>query len=354
MFYGLLNLPWWGMVLVTLVLTHITIISVTLYLHRCQAHRSLEIHPAVSHFFRFWLWITTGMTTKVWAAIHRKHHARVETENDPHSPQIFGIKTLLFKGTELYKREAKNQETLERFGQGTPDDWMERNVYVPFHKRGILLTLVCDLLLFGVPGLTMWAVQMMWIPFFATAIINGVGHYWGYRNFESEDASRNVVPWGTILGGEELHNNHHTYPTSAKMSVKWWEFDSGWFYICLLSFFGLARAKRVPPTPVILKDKTQIDAETLCALIANRIQVMTTFSKQVIKPLLKSENRAALQLVTQFRAQLQAIWNKTTASQKELIEALHEWCEQAEKTGVKRLQEFVAYLKGYSLQTALS
>jgi stearoyl-CoA desaturase (delta-9 desaturase) len=245
--HGLFPLPWWGYVAITLILTHVTIAAVTIFLHRCQAHRGLDLHPAVSHFFRFWLWLTTGMVTKEWVSIHRKHHAKVETADDPHSPQTRGIETLLLRGAELYRDEAKNTETLAKYGHGTPNDWLERNLYTRFSWQGVGVMLVIDLALFGPIGATIWAVQMLWIPVTAAGIINGIGHYWGYRNFACNDASANIVPWGIIIGGEELHNNHHTYATSAKLSNKWYEFDIGWMYIRILETLGLARVKRIAP-----------------------------------------------------------------------------------------------------------
>jgi|SRR3989344_257222 len=243
-FTGIVNWPWWGLVVYTLSMTHITIAAVTIYLHRFSAHRALELNPAVSHLFRFWLWLTTGMRTKEWAAVHRKHHARVEKIGDPHSPHIFGIWKVLFEGTELYKIEAANADTLEVFGKGTPDDWLERWLYTPLNLLGIGIMLAIDVILFGTIGITIWAVQMVWIPFWAAGVINGVTHYWGYRNFDTADESRNLVPWGIIIGGEELHNNHHAFPTSARLSNKRWEFDIGWLYIRLLAMLGLARVKR--------------------------------------------------------------------------------------------------------------
>jgi stearoyl-CoA desaturase (delta-9 desaturase) len=383
--HGLLNLPWWGYLVVTLVLTQITILSVTIFLHRCQAHRALDLHPIASHFFRFWLWLTTGMLTKEWAAIHRKHHAKVETLDDPHSPQIQGIWRLLFKGAELYKKESRNAETLERYGQGTPDDWMERHVYAR-SKYGILLMFILDVALFGPIGITIWAVQMCWIPFFAAGVINGVGHYVGYRNFECQDASRNVSPVGLLLGGEELHNNHHTFGTSAKFSVKWWEFDTGWLVIRVLQVFRLARPKRIPPKAHVAQGKSTVDLDTLKAILTNRFQVLAQYSKNVIMPVLREERDRAgeagsamlrrmrtlliretslvdssgqerlanvlqryrsLDVVYQFRLKLQNIWAKSTATQTELLEALQEWCRQAEATGIKVLGDFVSQLKGY-------
>jgi stearoyl-CoA desaturase (delta-9 desaturase) len=393
MFYGLLDLPWWGNILVTIIFTHITIASVTIYLHRHQAHRALDLHPISSHFFRLWLWLTTGIKTKSWTAIHRKHHAKCETSEDPHSPQVFGLTTVLAKGAELYKKEACNEETLQRYGQGTPDDWLENNLYFPHSRLGVIIMLITNVILFGVPGFAIWATQMAWNPLFAAGVINGIGHFWGYRNFECRDAATNIMPWGIIIGGEELHNNHHTYPTSAKLSVKKWEFDIGWLYIRLLALFGLAKVKRVPPKPTIVPHKKQIDLEALQALLNNRIQVMTTYSKTVVLPLFKQqkkfaepkkrrllqrmkaalmkadilvddpgryylekflEENKALQVVYHFGEQLKSIWNRTTATQKELLEALQDWCQQAEKTGVQKLQEFTTYLKGYTISSSIA
>src|SRR5580704_5584671 len=261
--YGLLELPWWGNLVALLVMTQITILGVTIYLHRCQAHRALELHPIASHFFRLWLWMTTGMVTKQWTAIHRKHHAKVETPEDPHSPQVEGIWKVLFQGAELYRKESRNKETMERYGQGTPDDWMEHHVYTKHSAMGITLMLIIDLALFGTIGLAIWAVQMAWIPFWAAGVVNGVAHYVGYRNFECADASRNLTPIAFFIGGEELHNNHHTYGTSAKFSVKWWEFDMGWMVIRILQFLGLATPKRVPPKPARVEGRQAVDADTL-------------------------------------------------------------------------------------------
>ncbi|MDX1900706.1 MAG: fatty acid desaturase [Gammaproteobacteria bacterium] len=391
MLYGLLNLPWWGDLIALLVLTQITIFSVTIYLHRCMAHRALELHPIVSHFFRLWLWMTTGMLTKEWTAVHRKHHAKVETEDDPHSPIKRGIWTVLFQGTELYRKETRNKETLERYGQGTPDDWVENNVYSRYSATGILIMLAIDLLLFGVIGLSIWAIQMAWIPFFAAGVVNGIGHYVGYRNFECADASRNIFPIGFFIGGEELHNNHHTYGTSARFSVRWWEVDVGWLVIRLLQFLGLAKPKRTPPKKALqAPGKLSVDADTLKAVLAHRFQVLAQYSRRVIVPVLKEERRRAseasqkllrkartlliresslvapqeqqqltqvleshrsLQTVYQFRLKLQNIWAKSTATQSELIESLQEWCRQAEEAGITALRDFVKQLKGYMPRT---
>lgn len=388
---GLVQLPWWGYLIEIMVVTQLTIFSVTLFLHRCQAHRSLELHPLVSHFCRFWLWLTTGMETKQWAAIHRKHHARVETDEDPHSPIAKGIKKVFFEGAELYRLEAKNQETLDRYGEGTPDDWIERNVYTKHSAKGITLLFIINFILFGFIGVAIWALQMAWIPLFAAGVVNGIGHYWGYRNFEPKDASRNIFPIGFFIGGEELHNNHHAFGTSAKFSAKWWEFDIGWMMICILQFFGLAKAKRVLPTPTTNASKTSIDTDTLKALIMYRFQVLARYTREVIAPMLREEKKRAskasrnllrcartvlvrdasimkasqqsrlnallenfqsLRTAYQFRTRLQDIWNRSTASQKELIEALQEWCAQAEATKIEVLRRFATHLKTYVPQKA--
>jgi stearoyl-CoA desaturase (delta-9 desaturase) len=387
MFYGILDLPWWGYIVAILILTHLTTISITLFLHRAQAHRALDLHPIVSHFCRFWLWLTTSMVTKRWVAVHRKHHAHCETAQDPHSPHVYGLKQVFWFGAELYGIESKNKETLERFGGGTPDDWLERNVYTPHDLMGILLLLGIYLVLFGVPGLAMWAYQMMWSPVAAAGIVNGVGHFWGYRNFECKDASTNVSPIGLLLCGEELHNNHHTYGTSAKFSVRWFEFDLGWGYIKLLSLFGLAKPKRVPPVPQFLADKDQIDIDTVKAIFLNRFEVMAHYAKEVIAPvfsqekqksadlgrrvktllireqsLLKDQSQQALadilnhnqtlKVVYDFRNRFQAIWDQTTASQKDLLEALQNWCKEAEATGIDSLKRFAQSLQRYTVPAA--
>lgn len=389
--YGIISLPWWGYLIVLAVFTQLTIYSVTLYLHRCQAHRALDLHPIVSHVFRFWLWMSTGMVTKEWAAIHRKHHAKVETDEDPHSPVAKGIKKVFFEGAELYRAECQNQETMERYGAGTPDDWVERHVYSGLSWLGVVLMLVTNFVLFGMIGVTIWALQMAWIPLMAAGVINGIGHYWGYRNFEVKDASRNIVPLGLILGGEELHNNHHAYATSAKFSAKWWEVDMGWFVIRALQCVGLAKPKRVVPVPQMQPNKTTIDGDTLKALITYRFQVMSRYTRDVIAPMLKEEKQRAgeksramldraftllirddsimkaaqktrlasvlanfqsLSVVYQFRMKLQDIWSRSTASQKELLEALQEWCRQAEATGNQALLRFSQRLKTYVPQSA--
>lgn len=393
MIFGLFHLAWWGYLLVILGLTHVTVTAVTLYLHRSQAHRAMDLHPVISHFFRFWLWLTTGMITKEWVAIHRKHHAKCETEEDPHSPQILGIKKVFFEGAELYKDASKDTESIERYGHGCPNDWIERNLYARYNMFGVSLMLVINLVLFGVLGLTVWAIQMVWIPILAAGVINGIGHYWGYRNFECKDAARNVLPIGILAGGEELHNNHHAYGSSAKFSVKWWEFDIGWAYISVLKVFKLVKVRKTIPAICASSSKNNIDVETVKAFIANRLEIMSDYSKQVILPVLQEErskvgasskqllskakkllireeslikpankqrllqvleSNTRLNQVYEYRKQLQEIWTRTTASQKELVEALQDWCKRAEDTGIDALKQFSAQVKRYSLAIARS
>ena len=381
---GLLGFSVWGYIAVALVFTHITIVAVTIYLHRHQAHRALDLHPIPSHFFRFWLWMTTGMVTKAWSAVHRKHHAKCETAEDPHSPQVQGIQKVFWEGSELYRKEAKNQETLDKYGHGSPDDWIERNLYTGHSRSGIVLMFIINVLLFGAAGISIWAVQMIWIPITAAGIINGIGHYWGYRNYEPEDASTNVSPWGILIGGEELHNNHHAFPGSAKLSSKPWEFDIGWFYIRILETLGLAHVKKVAPEPVIMLGKQEADLDTLRAVIVNRLHVLSHYCRDVIVPVVKDESRkvgsslerarrllvrdqslmddtakkrlnsvlersVALKTVYQHKLSLQKIWQRSNSSQETLLHSLEQWCKEAEATGIKCLQDFALTLRGYAL-----
>ena len=375
------NLSWWSYVLIALVLTHITIASVTIFLHRHQAHRALDLHPVVSHFFRLWLWLTTGMVTKAWAAIHRKHHAKCETAEDPHSPQVMGLKKVLWQGAELYRAEAKNQETLEKYGHGTPDDWIERKLYTPHSAKGIVLMLLIDVALFGPIGITIWAVQMIWIPFFAAGIINGVGHYWGYRNFACEDASTNILPWGILIGGEELHNNHHAYGTSARLSNKWYEFDIGWFYIRTLETLGLAKVRRVAPAVKWQPPKPSVDFSTVQAVITHRYDVMTRYARLMNRQLkdhlpqgvnmhkmrewlrlspaeLKQEEKAEVEQALEksdklakiyhMRQELAHIWERSTLTREQLVKNLQDWCHKAEASGIEALRDFSLKLKSYA------
>ncbi len=383
--HGLIPLPWWGYVLVTLAFTHITIACVTIFLHRAQAHRALDLHPAASHFFRFWLWLTTGMVTREWVAIHRKHHAKCETPEDPHSPQVLGIRKVLLEGSELYQAEAKNQDTLERYGRGTPDDWIERHLFTPHRSIGITLMLAVDLILFGPIGLTIWAVQMLWIPITAAGIINGIGHYWGYRNFTCEDASTNILPWGIVIGGEELHNNHHAYGSSAKLSNRWYEFDIGWTYIRILEILGLASVKKVAPRVRWGEVKHFCDADLLHAIITHRYDVLTRYSRgmrqayaqeldklrgvlpdvakvkrwlnldqSALKPLEKAEllsvlaQSERLKTLYQMRQELSALWSRSTASSEQLVRQLQDWCQKAEASGIEALSRFSLRLRSYA------
>ncbi len=386
---GLTGASWWQIVVFTLVVTHITIAGVTIFLHRAQAHRALDLGPIPSHFFRFWLWMTTGMVTREWVAIHRKHHAKCETEEDPHSPVTRGIKTVMTRGAELYRAEAKNEETIKKFSHGVPDDWMERNVYSKRSVWGVSLMMIVDLALFGVAGMAVWAVQMAWIPFWAAGVINGVGHYWGYRNFEAQDASTNVSPWGVIIGGEELHNNHHTYPTSAKFSVKPFEFDIGWGYIRAMEMIGWAKVRKTAPQMKTGELKAVADKDTLEAIIANRYEVMARYARDlrgVCKAELARLKAAGEQHSVKFhqfklaqrwlhrdaekipaalhaqldgareaspvldklvtmREELRQLWTRTNVSAEQLVHDLQAWCRKAEESGIAELKAFAMGLR---------
>ena len=377
----------WQVLAFTLIVTHITIASTTIFLHRSQAHRALELHAIPPHFFRFWLWLTTSTVTKQWVAVHRKHHAKCETAEDPHSPVTHGIKTVLLQGRELYRDEAMKVETLKKFGHGTPDDWLERHLYTPRNNWGPILMLMINLALFGVIGITVWAVQMAWIPITAAGIINGLGHWWGYRNFEAPDASTNISPWGIIIGGEELHNNHHTYPTSAKLSVKPYEFDIAWGYIRALEMMGLAKVRKTPPRLTLGDVKPVADAQTLEAIVANRYELMAGYAREVRRACASEVTRlkasgqgtAAAQLkrvrrwvhrdeaqmptgmakevqqtlaslpqldkLIAMREELRALWTRTNVSAEQLVHDLQEWCHRAESSGIAALQEFSRKLR---------
>ncbi len=383
--HGLLSLAWWQIVLFTLAMTHVTMVSVTIFLHRHQAHRALDLHPIASHFFRFWLWLTTGQVTKEWASIHRKHHAKCEQSDDPHSPHVYGIKTVLLQGYELYRAEAVKPETLARYGHGTPSDWLERNLYSRLSWWGVLAMLIIDVALFGAAGMTVWAVQMAWTPVMAAGIINGAAHYWGYRNFEAPDASTNISPWGILIAGEELHNNHHTYPTSAKLSVKPYEFDIGWVYISLLQKLRLATVKKTPPKLAFGDVRAVADEKTLEALISNRYEIMASYAKdmrrtfkielQAMKArsadasVLKAAQRwlhrdsekvpatAVSQLVLAraaspvldkmvlMREELRQLWLNRSHTREQLAADLQAWCHHAEASGIAALQEFSLRLR---------
>jgi stearoyl-CoA desaturase (delta-9 desaturase) len=386
---GLLHFSWWQIVIYTLIVTHITIAGVTIYLHRCQAHRALDLHPVVSHFFRAWLWLTTGMVTREWSAIHRKHHAKCETEDDPHSPQTRGIRKVLLEGSELYRAEAANRETIEKYGHGAPDDWIERKLYTPHSVIGVYLTLAINVMLFGAIGITVFAVQMLWIPIMAAGVINGLGHWWGYRNWDSPDASTNIFPWGILIGGEELHNNHHAYAASAKLSSKWYEFDIGWMYIRILSALGLANVRRVAPTPKFAPAKPVVDVDTLQAVIAHRYDVMAAFAGSVRRACAEeakrlrasrrsegellsaartwlpgdakkwSEQQRArlgeifaasdkLRKLVEMRTELSAVWERSNLTREQLLAHLQQWCARAEASGVRALQDIALRMRCYA------
>ena len=387
MYSGILELPWWGYVLVTLALTHVTIAAVTIFLHRHQAHRALELGAVPSHFFRLWLWLTTGMITMEWAAIHRKHHAKCETEGDPHSPQVLGLNRVLWTGVLLYVKESRNVDTLERYGHGTPDDWLERNLYALPYKLGIVVMLGIDVALFGIwPGVLIWGVQMVWIPFWAAGVVNGIGHFWGYRNFACADASTNFFPVGILIGGEELHNNHHAFATSAKLSNKWYEFDIGWLYIRLMEMLGLAKVKKVAPTPRLGALRPAIDLDMLQAVVTHRYDVMAKYLKtlrqlaaeefgqlridaregRVMKRLLGEDGATlpapqkerltallakseALAKAYAMRAELEALWARSSASHEQLVKQLQDWVARAEQSGIRQLEEFSQRLRCYAI-----
>lgn len=385
--YGVLNLSFWGYVIATVIMVQITMMAVTVYLHRDQAHRALNLHPVLRHFFRFWIWCTSGMLTKEWIAVHRKHHAFCETPGDPHSPQIFGLKKVLLEGAELYRVEKDNPETLEKYGRGAPDDWVERNVYMRWPWGGIVLTFAVDLLLFGVPGITIFAIQMISMPLFAAGVINGLGHHSGYRNFECDDAATNLVPFGILVGGEELHNNHHAFPTSAKFSVRPWEFDIGWMYISIFRALGLAKVKKVAPRPKFEPTPRQhVDIDNLRAIIVNRMHVLRDYTRQVTLPVLRREwargsdsaslryvrkllvrqpklldegarrrlsevlsTNSALHTVHEFRERLNKLWSGANVSNERLLQQLKDWCTEAEASGIQVLEDFAARLRSYRL-----
>lgn len=346
--FGMLSLSWWGYVSIALVLTHITVFCVTIYLHRCMAHRSVDLHPIVSHFCRAWLWLTTGIVTKQWVAVHRKHHAKCETKEDPHSPQILGLSQVLWHGADIYRVEASKAATLERYGHACPNDWLENSLYTAHPKLGYLMMFAMDLFLFGFAGIVIWSIQMMTIPLLAAGVVNGIGHYWGYRNFDSPDTSTNLFPVGILIGGEELHNNHHAYPTSAKFSAKWWEFDIGWGYINLLAILGLAKVKHRIPKVKQDENKNRIDFDTLRSIIKNRYQVLAQYKKMVVVPLFRRHKTKDLKLSLRFRKQLEALWGTSITSNNGLLEHLHQWCYRAELTGDENLLDFVKFIRRYA------
>ncbi len=386
---GVAGLGWGGLLLVLLVMTQLTIFSVTLYLHRSQAHRGVDFHPVVAHFFRFWTWLTTSMITREWVAIHRKHHAKVETEEDPHSPQTYGIAKVFWQGVELYREARNDRASIEQYGKGAPDDWIERHLYTPHANLGPTLLLLVEFALFGLPGVAMWAIQMAWIPFWAAGVVNGLGHWWGYRNFESADTSTNLTPWGVWIGGEELHNNHHAFPSSARFSMRRWEFDIGWAVIKGLEKLGLAKVLRVAPSLDIRPNIAVPDTETLRALLSHRFQAMTDYKRNVLMPALREEAAAAgarlrqllprplrrglvddgrwlepdareqlrqwveqrprIRALVEYRARLAQVLEARGNDAAERLRQLQAWCQEAEASGIRALQDYAARLKGYAL-----
>jgi len=387
---GLLEWTLWQEGLFVLASTHLTIVSVTLYLHRCQAHRAVDLHPLISHVFRLWLWLTTAMVTRQWVAVHRKHHAKTETGEDPHSPQVLGIWQVMLQGAELYARAARDPEISHEYGHGTPNDFIERHVYSRYSNLGIIILLIAFVALFGSMGLTYWAIQMIWIPIFAAGFINGVGHYWGYRNFETDDSATNLMNVAFVVGGEELHNNHHAYPSSAKFSIRPWEFDLGWGYIWLLKSVGLASVRKVAPRPLASdRYSTTLDLEAVSAMVSSRLHLMADYAHKVTLPILRKEMGLAdnvykralsrikktlilepdqvshaklhelnkvladseqLRVVYEYQQQLKQLWRQRYENNEGLLHALAEWCQMAEQTGIEILQDFAQSLKGYRLQ----
>jgi stearoyl-CoA desaturase (Delta-9 desaturase) len=380
--HGILGLSGWTKVLVTVVMLQVSLMATTLYLHRDQAHRAIDLHPALRHFFRFWMWLTSGMVTREWVAVHRKHHALCEKVGDPHSPVVFGLKKVLLEGAELYRVDARNPEVVAKYSRGTPNDWLERKFYLPHTTLGIYSLLILNVLLFGVIGITIFAIQMAAMPVLSAGIINGLGHNRGYRNFESDDAATNLYPIAVFIGGEELHNNHHAFPSSAKFSVRPWEFDIGWLYITIFKALGLCKVRRVAPEPQFAPAPRPVDIETLKAVLVNRMHVLSDYSSKVTLPVLRREaavdatarrlsprllirrpqllddkararlanlleNNQALRTVHEFRQQLVAVWEHANVSNELLVRQLREWCARAEASGIEALQEFSARLRGY-------
>ncbi len=392
-YYGMLGLSFWGYVIASAVGVHITLIAITLYLHREQSHRSIDLHPALRHFFRFWLWLNTGVITRHWVAVHRKHHALCERQGDPHSPQLVGLRKVLLEGAELYRLEARNPETVEKYGHGTPDDWVERHVYNAWSNSGVVLLFFVVVILFGAPGIALYGIQLITMPLLAAGVINGLSHARGYRNFETEDASTNLWPLAVFIAGEELHNNHHAFPSSARFSQRPWEVDLGWLHLRAFTALGLARIRRVAPRPDLVEESTGPDIEALRSILINRMHVLRHYRKSVTFPVLRGEigryggkataplRRAkswltrhpslldshsrerlaelierypGLKTVVEFRNELKALWEATDLSNERLLAELLKWCNRAESSGIKALEDFSAYLKSYRPGTQLA
>lgn len=387
---------WWSVIFL-LVTTHITILTVTVYLHRAVSHRALTLNKWIEHFFRFWGWFTTGQSTRQWAAVHRKHHAFCEKDGDPHSPKIFGLKKVFFQGVSLYRTEAKNPETIEKYGKFTPNDWLENKLYENYSWLGLVVLLLIDVAFFGVHGTWVWLAQILWIPFWAAGVVNGVGHVKGYRNFNTDDQSRNICPIGFIIGGEELHNNHHAYPTSAKLSMRWYEFDMGWGWIKAFEFFKLAKINKQYSFPVFDKKKEEIDGINLQAFLSNKSYVLKMFftqtkasvqryieevkkqdqglneysikklkqyfyesydslkeeEKKIVFKLLQNEK---LKAVFNIKESMIKIWNEKNLNYNQLLEKLTVWQKEAYNHGMHDIKEFsqkILWLKNNNLQDKL-
>lgn len=388
---GLLQFGWGALAVYLLIVTQLTIFTVTLYLHRSQAHRGVDFHPVLAHFFRFWSWLTTSMITREWVAIHRKHHAKCETEEDPHSPQFKGIGTVFWRGVELYREARRDRASIEQYGKGMTNDWIERRLYTPLATLGPVLLLVLSFALFGFKGVAVWAIQMLWIPLWAAGVVNGLGHWWGYRNFATADTATNLSPWAVWIGGEELHNNHHAFPSSAKFALRRWEFDIGWAAIRLLQALGLAKVLRVAPTLNVRPNINTPDMDTMKALLAHRFQAMTDFQRRVLKPALRedaaqrgaklmprklrrgliddgrwlsAEARAQMQerlaaspqirKLVEYRQRLNAVLEARSANASDSLQRLQQWCQDAEASGIRTLQDYAARLRGYALAPARS
>ena len=382
--YGLLHLPVWGYFLVTFLTIETMFLGVTLYLHRDQSHGGLILHPGLRHLFRFWLWFSSGAITKEWVAVHRRHHAHADQPGDPHSPVVFGVRRVLFEGFELYRAAARDPDTIRNYGRGTPDDWLERHVYAAFPYIGITLFTVAHLLLFGVPGIIMIAVHLSAQPFFAGGVINGLGHAVGYRSFEMPSTATNLVPWALLLGGEELHNNHHAFPRSARFAVQRWELDIGWLFIRLFSALGLARVRWVAPRPHFERRRHELDTDTVNALFTNRMHVLRAYARRVVLPvcrdlarhehgavpagagkllvrhptLLAEEARRklrelldryeVLRRVVEYREGLQQMWTGAAGNPAPALTQLREWCRRAEESGIAALRDFAKGLPAYA------
>lgn len=383
--YGLVHLSFWGYVLLTFLLVQVTMMAVTLYLHRDAAHRAVDLHPALRHFFRFWIWCTSGMITAEWVAVHRKHHAFSDVEGDPHSPVLLGLKKILLEGAEVYRVSARDATIVAKYGRGTPDDWLERNVYARHRNLGIVILVLTDLVLFGAPGIIILAVQLVSMPLLAAGVINGLGHAVGYRSFECDNAARNLVPWGVITGGEELHNNHHAFPSSARFSMRRGEFDIGWLWLRVFSACGLANVRKVANRAMAEAPRPIVDLDTVRTVITARMDVLRNYARSVTLPVLKAEvaasagrlsgrvkqllvrhpslldegararlqqvlaEHASLKTVCDFRDRLAVLWSGTIGNNERLTTHLREWIREAETSGIERLQEFARALKGYRL-----